>query len=215
MTALRRRGVAVLATAAAASLVPASVAAANFVGTATDPAGDAADPSPGRDITGVAMSYDRRSGELIGAVRLAGEPGATRAFVTVFAGTRTPTGCDGFPAAGFGTYNDELGATWLRLDAAGVTGAKGETDKQGYGEAIQQFEVTDSRLAGQALDCVTATLTEPEDPATVSHTVAPVELAGQPELSMRLRGVGGGFRPGRNARPTPRTRIDSAGRPAS
>jgi hypothetical protein len=176
-------------------------AEANFVATATDPAGDAADANPSRDITATGLSYDRRSGELVGAIRLRGAPShETNAFVSLFAGTRTPSGCNGLPAAGFGSYSDEFGASWLRLDDAAGGGPRGEADKRGFLADVQEFQVTDQQLAGRPLDCVTATLTEPGNPANVYDSVGPIALVGQPALSLRLRGVPRTFGTGRPRR---------------
>ena len=185
----------------AVALVAASAARANFVATATDPAGDSSDPSPGRDITAVGLSYDRRSGNLIGGIRLSGEPShETRAFVSLFAGIRTSSGCNGYPAAGFGSYSDEFGASWIRLDDAAGNGPRGEADKRGYLADIQEFEVSDRQLAGRRLDCVIATLTEPGNPANVYDAVGPILLVGRPALSLRLRGVSRTFGAGRPRR---------------
>ena len=192
-----QRLAACLIVAAAACLAPASAAQGKFVATAADPAGDAVDPSPGRDIIGASMSYDRRSGELIGAVQLRGAPGAARAFLTLFAGTRTVTGCDGVPAAGFGSYSDEYGATWKRIDDPAGGGPSGDAEKVVYRDAVQRFEISDDRLAGRRMDCVIATLSEPGNPANVYDTTGPLELVGQPALSMRVRGVGRQFKANR------------------
>jgi hypothetical protein len=178
-----------------------SAAQANFVATATDPAGDAADASPSRDITGVGLSYDRRTGELVGAIRLRGEPShEISAFVSLFAGTRTASGCNGYPAAGFGSYSDEFGASWLRLDDAAGNGPRGEADKRGYLASVQEFEVNDRQLAGRRLDCVIATLTEPGNAANVYDAVGPITLVGQPALSLRLSRASRTFGAGRPRR---------------
>jgi hypothetical protein len=183
---------------AAIAPVAVPVAQANFVATATDPTGDATDATPGRDITGVGLSYDRRSGQLVGAIRLRGEPShESNAFVSLFAGRRTPSGCNGYPAAGFGSYSDELGASWLRLDDAAGNGPRGEADKRGYLAEIQEFEVSDRQLADRRLDCVIATLTEPGNPANAYDTVGPIALVGQPTLSLRIAGVARAFGVGR------------------
>jgi hypothetical protein len=195
--------IAVAAASVAAAVSVAGPAGANYVATSTDPAGDAGDPNPARDLTAVGLSYDRRTGELLGAVRLRGEPAEeSRAFLTLVAGPRTPTGCNGYPASGFGSYSDEFGASWLRLDSAAGDGPRGEADKHGYLSEIQQFEVTDRRLAGQKLDCVIATLTEPNNPAHVYDSVGPLTLRGQPALSMRVAGARRTFLPGRSRRVT-------------
>ena len=193
---MKRLGACLFA-ATAAVLALAATAEGNFVATAADPAGDAVDPSAGRDLIGASMSYDRRSGELIGAVQLRGVPGEARSFMTLFAGTRTATGCDGVPAAGFGSYSDEFGASWRRIDDAAGAGPGGDADKVALRDAVQKFEITDSQLAGRRLDCAVATLTEPGNPANVYDSTGPIELVGQPALSMRVRGVGRPFRANR------------------
>lgn len=194
----RRASLLAFAAATAVGLATASAADANFLATATDPAGDAADPA--RDITAVAMSYDRRGGELLGAIRFRGEPAeGTRSFVTLVAGTRTATGCNGYPAAGFGSFSDEYGASWLRFDDGGGTAAaKGDADKRGGGTTVQRFEIADrGQLAGRKLDCVTATVTEAGNAANVYDAVGPIALVGQPSLGLRLSGVPRVLSPGR------------------
>jgi hypothetical protein len=193
---VQRSGACLLA-AAAACLALASTAQGNFVATASDPAGDAVDADPGRDIIGASMSYDRHSGELIGAVQLRGLPGDARSFLSLFAATRTATGCNGLPYAGFGSYSDEFGASWKRLDDPAGAGPSGDAEKLAYRDAVQRFEATDGELAGHRLDCVMATVTEPGNPANVYDTAGPFELVGQPALSMRVRGVGRPFKANR------------------
>jgi hypothetical protein len=188
---------ALLLAATVVSFALAAAAQGNFIATATDPAGDSADPSAGRDIIAASMSYDRRSGELIGAVQLRGVPGEERSFLSLFAGTRTATGCDGLPYVGFGSYSDEFGASWKRLDDPAGTGPSGDAEKVAYRDAVQRFEATDGELAGHRLDCVMATVTEPGNPANVYDAAGPFELVGQPALSMRVRGVGRPFKPNR------------------
>ncbi len=178
----------------------APIAQANFVATADDPAGDATDPSPGRDITAVGFSYDHRSGELIGAVRLRGEPGEQPALVSLFAGTRTASGCDGFPATGFGSDTSSFEARWLRLNDASGSGPRGDADKTGYRAAIQKFEATDRQLAGQRPDCVVAILSELGNASNAYDSVGPIALVGQPELALRVSGVPKVFAPGRPRR---------------
>lgn len=125
---------AVAVTALLVGLGAASTASANFVAAGEDPAGDSVDPSPGRDIIGVALTYDRRTGHLRGGVRLRGEPtGEAPANLTLFAGRRTATGCDGYPAIGFATQTDLRGADWVRFGAPGVPAA-------GTGRATKTYE---------------------------------------------------------------------------
>jgi hypothetical protein len=163
-------------------------ARADFIATAADPSGDAADPSPGRDITSVGLAYDRKEGSLSGVVRFRGSPEDVPSLITLFAGVRTATGCDGYPAGGFGSYSDEFGASWLRLDSAtGPAAARGDADKRGFDSEVQTFEATDAELGGRPWDCVVATITEPGNAANVYDTTGPIELVGQPGLSVRVR----------------------------
>lgn len=196
MPVVPRFGASLLAT-TAAGLVLAAAAQANFVGTGSDPAGDAADPSPGRDIIGASLSYDRRSGELVGAIQFRAVPGEARSFVTLYAGTRTASGCDGMPLAGFGSFSDEYGASWKRLDDPTGAGPSDDAQKIAYDDAVTKFEATDDQLAGHRLDCVIATATEPGNAANVYDVAGPFELVGQPALSMRVRGLGPSFKPNR------------------
>jgi NPCBM-associated, NEW3 domain of alpha-galactosidase len=191
------------AAATAVALIGASTAEANFVATTVDPDGDSADPNPSRDITAVGLSYDRESGELLAGIRLRGEPveGAD-ALISLFAGTQTATGCNGTPAAGFGSYAREFGASWLRLDDTAGNGPRGEAEKTGFGAQIQEFETTDRQLAGHRLDCFIATLNEPGNAANVYDVAGPLPLVGQPALSLRIGGVRKEFRPGRSRKVT-------------
>jgi hypothetical protein len=163
-------------------------ARADFIATATDASGDAADPSPGRDITSVGLAYDRKEGSLSGFVRFRGSPQDVPSLVTLFASIRTATGCDGYPAGGFGSYSDEFGASWLRLDSpTGAAAARGEADKRGFDSEVQEFEASDAALGGRPWDCAVATITEPGNAANVYDTTGPIELVGQPGLSVRVR----------------------------
>ena len=187
----------------AAALVAAPAARADFAATAHDPAGDAADASPGRDITAIAFAYDRRGGRLFGAVQLRGTPQeGAGALVTVFAGTGLASGCAGFPAVGFGSVTDETGARWLRLDDAAGSGPRGVALKSGSLSSVQEFEVTDPQLAGRRVDCVVATLTALGDASVVYDRAGPVPLAGLPELTARIRGTARPFTAGRRHRVT-------------
>jgi hypothetical protein len=181
-------------------LASAPVAAANFVATAEDPAADSTDPSPGRDLTAIGLSYDR-SGALFGTVRLRGEPTEeTPALVTLFAGTRTASGCNGTPAAGFGSDSTDFGARWLRLDDPTGNGPRGDAAKVGTFSAVQEFEATEDQLAGQKLDCVIAMLSEPGNAANVYDTAGPLDLVAQPALALKIGGVPRKFASGRPRR---------------
>ena len=172
---------------------------AEFIATATDPAADAADPHPGRDITAIAMVYDRKKGSLSGFVRFRGSPEDAPSFITLFAGMRSATGCDGYPAGGFGSYTDEFGASWTRLDSPGSSPtARGEADTRGFDSEVQTFEVTDAALADRPWDCAIATITEPSNAANVYDTTGPIALVGQPGLAVNVRAPDE-FRPNRRA----------------
>ena len=167
----------------------AASARAEFIATATDPSGDAGDPSPGRDITSVGLTYNRKEGSLSGFVRFGGSPEAAPSLITLFASVRTATGCDGFPAAGFGSYSYEFGASWLRLDSpTAPPSARGDADKRGFDTAVQTFEASDTALSGRQWDCVVATITELGNAARVYDSTGPIALVGQPGLSVRVRG---------------------------
>ncbi|MGE4428168.1 MAG: CARDB domain-containing protein [Solirubrobacteraceae bacterium] len=188
---------------------------ANFVADGQDPAGDAADGNPGRDIVGVGFAYDRRTGHLKGGVRLAAEPTAgAPANLTLFAGHRTGTGCNGFPAIGFGTQTDLRNADWVRLDGPGRERQTGAANKT-YDGAIEEYEATTSTVKGQRPDCVIAQLNDPANPTIVYDTAGPYELRGLPELTAGLSRVPSVMRPGRTrtVRLTVRNRGDgSSGR---
>lgn len=166
-----------------------STARADFVASSPDPVGDATDPSPARDITAVGMTYNRRAGTLSGFVRFGTYPGDVPSFITFFAATRTATGCDGFPAGGFGSYSDEYGTGWFLLDSqTGPPAAKGEGEKSGVDSDVQEFEVSAKKLAGKRFNCVVATVSEPGNASHIYDTTGAVPLVGLPGLSLNIRG---------------------------
>lgn len=178
--------VAVLLTLAALSAA-APAARANLVASGQDPAGDAADPHPGRDIVAVGLAYDRRTGHLRGGVRLRGDPGRDApANLTLFAGGRTATGCNAYPAIGFGTQTDLTGADWVRLDRAGAAPAARGRAMKLFDVAIEEYEATAKELAGRRPECVIARLNEPGDPGVVHDVAGPFALRGLPQLEVRL-----------------------------
>jgi hypothetical protein len=183
-------------TAAALFALSAAPAHANFLAIGQDTAGDA--PHPGRDIVAVGLSYDRRAGHLRGGVKLAGTPTAdVPANLTLFAGHRTPTGCNGYPAIGFGTQTDLAGADWVRLDAPqSPPGARGHADKLYEAEA-EEYEATATALAGRRPDCIIAQLNQPGDPAVVYDVAGPFALRALPELAAKLGSLSKALRPGR------------------
>jgi hypothetical protein len=171
---------------------------ASFIANAQDPAGDAA--SPDLDLRAFGLGYDRGTGELAAAAALAGAPGDVPATLVLVAGMRSPGGCLGGPMIGFGSWLDSSSAGWQRLDASGAVTAKGEANKRGRGDAIQEFSVTDRRLAGLRPECVLAQLVDPDNPANIYDTAGPVDLVARPELAVRLRGVPERVRTGRTYR---------------
>lgn len=177
-------------------------AAGDFLGVGEDPAGDASDPDPARDITAAGISYERRTGELHGALRLRGTPSTeSSSFITLFAGIRTGSGCNGYPAIGFGSYSDEVGASWLKLGSRGTApSASGEAVKTGYLDPVQEFEVDVGALVGSKPDCVVATLTEPGNGNNVYDSVGPIPLRALPALQVRLGNVPSSMRPGEEKR---------------
>jgi hypothetical protein len=182
-----RQLVVALALGAVAALGVTAEASANFVGQAKDPAGDSADASPERDLVGAGLAYDPRSGGLSGAVALRGAPEGAPALITLFAGTRTAAGCNGYPALGFGSLTNDYSASWLRLDdGSGTAAVRGRADKDGYRSAVQEFQVTDRQLAGRRPNCAIATLSESGNAAVVYDTVGPIALVGQPVLALRI-----------------------------
>lgn len=173
-------------------------AEATFVATAQDAASDSSDPSAGRDLTAIALAYDRRSGTLNGAVRLRGEPTEeTPALLTLFAGRRSANGCNGVPAAGFGSDTMDWSARWLRVDDAAGNGPRGDAVKRGTTTSVQQFEAEDPQLAGQQVDCAIAILSEPGNADNVFDTAGPFDLVGQPALAMNITRVPRRLTPGR------------------
>jgi hypothetical protein len=193
-------GTAAIAGVACAALIlltGAAPASANFVGVGKDASGDAS--SPGRDILAAGVGYDRRNGDLRGGVQLRGSTEGFPSFVTLFAGTSTATGCNGFPAGGFSTFSDQLGASWTRLDSSSG-GPTGSAVKRGFDSDLILFEATESELAGQGFNCLIASISQPGNPSNVYDSFGPVPLVGLPAISVRLRAV-----PGQLARGATRT----------
>ncbi len=175
----------------------ASTASANFVTIGVDPAGDSIDPNPGRDIVKVGLAYDRRTGHLRGGVMLNGTPsGAAPANLTLFAGYQSASGCNGYPAIGFGTQTDLSGADWVMLRSAGAQPVNGRANKI-YTAAAEEYEATVKQLAGKRPNCVIAQLNDPANPATVYDVAGPYRLRGLPELDVRIGKVPAAMKPNR------------------
>lgn len=165
----------------------ATPASANFVVSADDPTGDAADVSPARDIVRVGLAYDRRTGTLQGGVRLAGSPTTeTAANLNLFAANRTASGdCEGYPALGFSTQTDLRDALWVRFDAAGSKAVTGTAEKV-YDEVAEEYEASTRSLAGRRPDCVFARLNDPANEDAVYDMAGPFKLRALPELSVTV-----------------------------
>lgn len=179
--------------------LPAS-AGAYFAGTGSDPAGDSTDPNRGRDIVGFSLGYDRRGGDLLGAIELASAPtGETPAFITLAAGTRVADGaCEGYPAIGFGADTTSFDAAWLRMAGSGSTVASGDALKIGYLDRNMTFEIKARALRGLRPNCLVVILSEPGNSANVYDIAGPVALRGQPELGLRVRGAKSKIKPGQS-----------------
>lgn len=189
-------------------LAGAPAAHAVFSGGTADPAGDSADPSPARDILTISASYDRKTGYLEGSVRLAGDPtSASDARVALYAGVRTATGCDGYPAISLqGRTAENLdqlsaGANPVSLLASSATDVFSDRAFRRRGPAnAPEFWVTDDDLAGKPADCLTAALTDPDDPTKIFDQAGPVPMTGRPELTATLGAVPSAVKPGQRRR---------------
>jgi len=181
-------GAVVLGAAAFTALLYADGAHAQRSAVGNDPVGDASVADPSRDITDAGLAYNRRTGMLIGAIRLAGAPppGGDGAFLTLAAGHTTDAGCDGHPAVGFGAYTDQRSARWLRINRPGAAATQDDASTTGAGTQVQQFEAQTGRLRGAKVDCVTVRLADPTDPARVYDTAGPFTLTPLPSLDLRV-----------------------------
>jgi hypothetical protein len=171
--------------AVAAGLLAAPAAQATEIAAGQDPANEAIEP--GRDITAAALAYDRETGTIRGGVALRGAPtDTTRAFVSLFAATRTGEACDGYPQIGLSSFTTDSLARWTRFDAPGPPIAQGNAPKAGGDGQLQKFEVTDPALAGAAVTCITAVVADPGDPNVVYDSVGPFAFEARPELAAKL-----------------------------
>lgn len=174
----------------------ATPASANFFATGVDPAGDSTDANPGRDIVRVGFAYNRRTGHIRGGVVLRGNLGEAPANLTLFAGNRTATGCNAYPAIGFGTQTDLRGAHWVLLTSATAPPTFGEARKT-YDDVAEEYEATARQLAGKRPNCVIAQLDDPANPGVVYDIAGPYKLRAMPELATRLGKVPSIMRPNR------------------
>lgn len=177
----------VAAVTASAHALAASPAQATFIAAGQDPVGDTTGGHPARDLLGVSLAYDKRTGALRGGVKLAAAPfeGAA-ANLTLFAGRRSATGsgCNAYPAIGFGTQTDLRGVRWVRFAAAGAAPQDGAATKT-YDGPIEEYEARAATLRGARPECVIAQLSDPATGAV--HDVAgPYAVRALPELELAL-----------------------------
>ncbi len=194
-----RTGLAALAIVLTGGLFGSAPAGAAFIAETTDPAGDSSGNLPGQDLVAVGLGFDQKTGYMVGAIALRGAPEVDHgAFLTLYAGTKTPSGCDGHPVGGFGSRtDDDFDATWVREDAPGVF-RHGEAEKTTSNHStLQTFEVRTRKLAGKKWNCFGANLTDPEDPSMVYDRVKPVRFKGLPAMSMRMPKVRRAITPNR------------------
>lgn len=184
----RSRRVALATLVATGLLAGAPAAQASYVGSGSDAANDVATPSPGHDIVGVAVALDPRTGQMRAQIRLRGEPSSDApADVNVFAGRRTATGCNGFPAIGFSTLDTARGAVAVRLSAAAAEPTVRSIAKDGAGTPVQDFDVTlPALMTGVTPNCVIARSAKADDTSVVYDTAGPYALRGVPGLIAEL-----------------------------
>lgn len=185
---MRKRLVAMMLVLAGGLLLAPNAGAA-FIAETTDPAGDSTSSHPGRDLRGAGIGFDQKTGFMVGVIALRGSPGdGGGSFLTIYAGMRTATGCNGYPAGGFGAMTDGWDAIWVRHNRPGQT-AHGEADKSGYMSDVQTFEVRTRQLAGRKWNCLAATLTDPDNPDVVYDRIGTVGFRGLPSLRMNIQKV--------------------------
>jgi len=198
--AMNRRLVSLIAVAGLAAA--ASTAHGFSVGSATDPAGDAASADPGLDISGAGFYYDRHTGRMRGAVALRGAPAdAANVLVTIYGGTRTATGeCASAPGAAFIASPHDVLGRWQRMDVPGDAAAWGRSLRVGSNPAVQEFEESDVRLRGMRLDCAAAGVIDAENSSLVYDEIGPFNLTQNPSIEAKLGPMPAAMVPGR-ARP--------------
>jgi hypothetical protein len=144
-------------------------------GAGTDPAGDSA-AGPTQDITNVEAAYDD-AGSVTATVTLAADPAGAPNFVFVAVGTATGGGC-GSPAIVLGAYSNQTQGIWgldsddaSDYEAAAVTAA---------GPKLT-IAASSSRIAGEAYNCVTATVSpQGSNQPTSDQLDAPAALTAPP-----------------------------------
>lgn len=174
-----------------------TAADAGFIAETRDAARDSTSSAPARDLLAAGVGYDRRSGYMVAAVALRGAPSEeSRAFISIYAGTRSPTGCDRLPAAGFGGFTDSFLGTWFRQDSPSMR-RHGEADRSGYRSNVQTFEIRDRRMAGKKWECMGALLTHPTDTTIIYDQVPLKFFKGLPALALKMPKVKRALRPNR------------------
>jgi hypothetical protein len=148
---------AILIVAAIGTLLAAAPAQAAVVsGSGADPADPAL--AGGRDLTAVAASYDD-AGTVSATVTLREPPSAAAdGFVDVFVGTSTASG-DCSALLGLGAFLDPASAQAVWLDAEGDSGT---ATKSAEGAALT-LNASAPALAGRAVSCATAIVTQRDD----------------------------------------------------
>lgn len=171
---------------------------ASYVGSGSDPASDVTTSSPGHDIIGVAAALDPRTGQMRAQIRLRGEPSADApADINVFAGRRTATGCNGFPAVGFSTLDTVRGAKAVRLPSATAQPTVRSIAKDGAMTAVQELDATLDAFKGIASpNCVIARSAQWDDVSVVHDVAGPFSLKGVPGLIAELGKVPSSIKPG-------------------
>lgn len=179
-------GLVVLIAALAGGLFAAQSATAGFIAETRDPQGDSSSTHPGHDLLGAGIGFDQKTGYMVGAFALRGRPDhENAAFITLYAGTRTPEGCSGYPSAGFGAFTDSFSGYWVRQ--FGPDSHKlGEADKTGYMSDLQTFEVRTREFRGKKWNCLGANLSDPDDPSVIYDRISPVAFRGLPALKLRM-----------------------------
>lgn len=188
---------ALVATGLLAGVSAPTTAQASYVGSGSDPAGDVTTSSPGHDIIGVAAAIDPRTGQMRAQIRLRGEPSADApADINVFAGRRTATGCNGFPAIGFSTLDTVRGAQAVRLPSASAQPTVRSIAKDGGMTPIQEFDATIPAFKGIAPNCVVARSAQWDDTSVVYDVAGPFALTGVPGLIAELGKAPSSINPG-------------------
>ncbi len=159
---------------------------AAFIAETRDPSGDSTGSHASHDLLGAGIGFDQKTGFMVGVFALRGRPDHDNAaFITLYAGTRTPEGCSGYPSAGFGAFTDSFDGYWVRQFGPG-SHKLGEADKTGYMSDLQTFEVRTREFRGKKWNCLAANLTDPDDASVVYDRIDSVAFRGLPALKLRM-----------------------------